>query len=233
MLYFAHIPKCGGTTIKQLFYSAVGIENCIKVWDRNFGADFSETDFASLGADVLRGKKAIVGHLKFQQALQNKHLRTLHENGNLHTVSVVRHPLDRQMSLFNYVRAKKDHPGHLRVSKMGFEEFATNQQANFQLNFLRSHEGEPVASIFSRMSVYPIEHSEELVRRWLERMTNQRVKPMQKLNITSATYPDMVPYKSSDLKPSHVAAMRRKHNLDYELYTYSRRIQAEPVPSQR
>jgi len=223
MLYFPHIPKCGGTTIKHLFYSAVGIDNCLKIWNRSFGADYNPDEFVELESGVFSSVKAIVGHLPFKQALKNRCIRTLYEKGIVQAVSVVRDPLDRVVSLFNYMRANKSHPGHSRVREFELEKFAFNQRANFQTAFLRAHDGESVESICSRMYVFPIEQSELRVRQWLEETISQRVNPVRKANITVDAFPDSTQVKSIELNPHQVSAFTQKHYQDYELYNLSKR----------
>jgi hypothetical protein len=222
MLYFPHIPKCGGTTIKELFYSAVGRDHCIKIWDHRFESDVEADEFADLGSEVIYSKKAIVGHLLFRKMLVNKFAKELYTQNTLNVVTVVRNPIDRILSLFNYVNANEDHPHHKRIKEVDPFQFVLNQPSNIQHKFLQAYGNESVESICNRISIFPIEDSTKLVTEWIANKTGQTARPVRKLNVTADAFPDFIPFKRSALSPSQVATFEQKHQQDYELYEYSR-----------
>lgn len=222
MMYFIHIPKCGGTTIKELFYSAIEVNRCLTVWDTRFGAMVKPDEFAGVSAEVLNFRKAIIGHLPFSTMLENKHARILYEQDKLKMVTIVRDPIDRIISLLNYVKANKNHPGHTRANQLDPFVFMFKHTENMQHKFLRVSETESIESICKRIAVFPLEDSEQGIRCWMEKATNLSIKPVEKANVTARQFPDSKPLLREELNPSQIAALEEKHFRDYELYEYSK-----------
>ncbi len=107
-LFFVHIPKCAGTSFRRL----------LKRW---YGRDVLFVDGGGSGelarAAAVRQAppKAIAGHLAF---------------GTHHAipcrpyyVGLVRHPLDRFVSLYKHARTTPDHLFHAQASRMELEPF--------------------------------------------------------------------------------------------------------------
>jgi len=224
MLYFPHIPKCGGTTVKKLFYAAVGRDHCIKIWDHRFDSNFEADEFAGLGSEVFCLKEAIVGHLSFRKMLANKYAKELYVQDKLKVVTVVRSPINRIISLLNYINANEKHPSHDRIKEIDPFQFVLNQPANVQYNFLQVHGTESVESICNRISVFPIEDSTKLVAKWLENITGQGVNPVNKLNVMAVNFPDFAPFTCRELSSSQVAILNEKHDMDYKLYEHSKLV---------
>ena len=129
-LFFVHIPKCAGSSFRQV----------LKRW---FGpaALFLDThDERSLRLAVDRRggpPRAIAGHIPFG----------LHDGLPLRPcyVSLVRHPLDRFLSLYKHARRTLGHPLHPAASRLDLEAFydfslrearARNATVGVQCHFL-------------------------------------------------------------------------------------------------
>jgi len=218
LLYFPHIPKCGGTTIKRLINSAVGRANCLRVWNKDFGGDVSREEFVTLGKAVFETKKAIVGHLPLGRALSNEHLKRLHDNGELKTFTIVRDPIDRRISLYNYMRSWSGHPRHEKIKEVDPIEFILHPPWNFQSDYLRESKDEPVESILQRIAVFPIDGSELSIRRWLEIQIGQKLSPASKANVTSVKFPDLSHFKRSLLTSDQISFLKSKHDVDFCLF---------------
>ncbi len=103
IVYFPHIPKTGGQTILHGFYKTFGFKKCIKVWNPDFGADVSPKNFPYLNSKQFEGISAVVGHLSLSQFLKNRYTKKEFERGNVKILTSVRDPIERILSLYNYV----------------------------------------------------------------------------------------------------------------------------------
>ena len=107
-LFFIHIPKCAGTSFRRV----------LKSW---YGSDALFVDSGGLAeitraaSERARPPRAIAGHFAF---------------GAHHAVpcqpyyvTLVRHPLDRFVSLYQHARAVSDHLFHDAAARMELEPF--------------------------------------------------------------------------------------------------------------
>lgn len=89
MIYFPHIPKAGGTTLKKKFYKAFGENNCLKVWN-GFASNAEVADFHQISD--LKQYSAIVGHLPvsiFLEKVTFDDLHTTSENGDVISRNII------------------------------------------------------------------------------------------------------------------------------------------------
>ena len=118
-LFFVHIPKCAGSSFRLV----------LKRWFGP-GALFLDThDERALRTAVGRTRvppRAIAGHIPFG----------LHDGLSLRPcyVSLVRHPLDRFISLYKHARRTLGHPLHPAASRLDLEAFY-----DFSLRDARAH----------------------------------------------------------------------------------------------
>lgn len=221
MIYFPHIPKCGGTTVKELFYSVFGIDGCLKVWGKGFASDVEPDEFAAVEREFLYSKKAIVGHLSFKQLLRNEYAQELYMADKLKVITIVRDPIDRIISLFNYASAYSEHPNHDQIKEIQPLQYIMDEPANKQCKFLRLNEIETVDSISNRISIIPLNNSIEIVTSWIKTTTGMSARSIPRLNVTAESFPDFVPFKRSTLTAVQINLLKQKHREDYRLYETS------------
>ena len=159
LVFFPHIPKAGGQTLIQGFYEAFGAEKCIKVWDPNFGADIDPAEFRNLSPDRFKGMSAVVGHLPVENFFENAYARGRFDSGRVRILTSVRHPIQRIISLYNYIAHSEQHPSHEEVRNISPVDFLLSQPADFQYHFLRWGDVATPEALFGAMEIFPIEQS--------------------------------------------------------------------------
>lgn len=119
MIYFIHIPKCGGSTVRNYIRTALSDSRALadqrqtiyvygaqgKMGDFNISSD----DLPNFGSTLSPAyTKAIIGHYNYRQLS----LYLNHENTYPSTFSIVREPIARFISNINYIKLNPTHPGH-------------------------------------------------------------------------------------------------------------------------
>ena len=165
-LFFVHIPKCAGSSFRQV----------LKHW---FGRDalFLDTHDASelerAVKRIGRPPRAIAGHIPFG----------LHGGLKLRPcyVSLVRHPLDRLISIHGHAQRTPGHPLHVDAASMDVEAFyhftlsnpgGRNRTVGIQCHFLSgARTFEEARSVIDRSYalVAPIERYDDFVEACAER----------------------------------------------------------------
>ncbi len=209
-LFFVHIPKCAGSSFRQV----------LKRW---FGAEalFLDThDEAELkgAADRLGAPpRAIAGHIPYG----------LH--GELPVrpcyVSLVRHPLDRFVSFYKHARRTPTHPMHPAASRLDLESFydfslndarARGSTVAVQCFFLsRGRAFEAAREVIDRRYALlaPTERYEEFVIACAERFG--RAPPETPARNVADSTPDLDAARTA-LEPR----IARDHGEDLRLYHY-------------
>lgn len=225
MIYFPHIPKSGGTTIKQVFDKNLQRENCIGVWDKQFGAKFSPQEFTTVNSNLINNYLAVYGHINVRTAMKNKQMEEYQETGRLLIISAVRDPVDRMISLFNFMRVNKRHPSHsyfVDLGLEGFVSFCKINQVNFQYHFLKKSDTDTVSDILNNIIVFSLSDSIKGFSSTLSLISGLPEIQYKKTNVTSErSCGSTVLYKKSDLPPALLAEIVKANNLDYELYERS------------
>lgn len=225
MIYFPHIPKAGGTTLRQIFDRNLGRSNIIGVWDKKFRADFNADEFPLLQYSDLSGKLAVYGHLNVSTALENKAFKSLSQSNALLTISAVREPIDRIVSLFNYIRANKRHPPHQNFAPLGligFVNFCKTQSPNYQYNFLKSSSNESVSDILSSVVTFSLESSITGYSRSLSLISGKEEVNYPKVNVTADRNSEYELFTRADIPEDLLSEIMSSHSLDYELYNKSK-----------
>jgi hypothetical protein len=217
MYYFAHIPKAGGTTLKQMFYEAYGNENCLKVWDSNT-SNVKASLFSTLTEADLLGYKAIVGHLRLNQFYENRYINSFIEKRGLKTVTTIREPISRIISLYNYMAVNKEHPSHDKMKNTKAINFLLNHPVNFQFNFLSRSPAVAVNDIAEDITLVSLDHSVEVFARLLSEVTGRKINKIPPQNVTSKMNKNFRYFSKKDLSPAELSLLSEKHYLDIELY---------------
>lgn len=108
--FYIHVPKTGGTSLRDIFYKNLPEGETLFV-DR-------ENDIKFYTEENLKDLRAIGGHLplwKFMRTDRGKSYPCI-------KFAVLRDPLDRLLSLYNYLSVSK-HEDHRKYYGLGFEDF--------------------------------------------------------------------------------------------------------------
>ncbi|MDR7125688.1 sulfotransferase family 2 domain-containing protein [Pseudotabrizicola sp. 4114] len=174
MHIFLHIPKCGGSTIRQLYYQA--FERVLLV---QANGDIDTSVFPTL--PDLNQYDAVIGHLQVRHMIQ--HPDALALNPVLH--SVIRDPIDRLISLWNFIRVYPSHRLHAKAKQTTGVQFVMSQAQNQQAGFLglgKLFDGVP--DIIDRVTCVPLEHSVDYFSAYF----SDRVPPTtERIKITNTT----------------------------------------------
>ncbi|WP_417478118.1 sulfotransferase family 2 domain-containing protein [Maricaulis sp.] len=122
---FNHIPKTAGTAFKKSLLRNVGEERFLDI----IHPDKAKID-ETLAVTNTRDLTWICAnfHNKQIESLRNTDGRALR------IVTMLRHPVQRGMSLYRFVRNKKSHALYGRISKMDLLEFARDDALDRQLS---------------------------------------------------------------------------------------------------
>lgn len=111
---FVHLPKTGGMSLHTTIAQALGPEMVLRVGDAAGHAAFLE-----MGPDELAGYAFISGHFTLTEALERT--RT-----GARFVTLLRDPVARLLSAFNYMATWSQHPLHEQFRDRGFAEFVAD-----------------------------------------------------------------------------------------------------------
>ncbi|BAU43595.1 Sulfotransferase family protein [Leptolyngbya sp. O-77] len=112
-LYFCHIPKTAGMTFRTILEDYFACEEICPATLSNQIADYTP--------EQLREYRLFRGHLGFVN------IPGLLAGKNLIKVTVLREPVSRVISHYEYIRRTPDDPYYESVSQMTLEEFATGE----------------------------------------------------------------------------------------------------------
>jgi hypothetical protein len=134
-LFFPHIQKTGGLQIYSSLYKYLGRENCLVLGSTQTGADYSPQDFQKLNLN-FSNYKALFGHITIGEAFRNSNFKSFITNVNHTCFSIVRDPVTRIISLYNFIVRWRSHPLSDNVYSLGFEKFSLSMPSNIQSAFL-------------------------------------------------------------------------------------------------
>jgi hypothetical protein len=211
MIYFPHIPKAGGTTLKQLFYNAYGKNKCLNVWN-GFGSDVNVYDFPNISN--LEEHSAIVGHLPVKVFLKNATANYLFKNNKIKIITSVRDPLERLISQYNYMRVYEKHPGHTKHLSTTLSDYLLSQVGNQQVSFLSF--GDEIS--IDDFELFPIETAVENFAAFLENETGKYIDRVNPRNRSSDMAGEHTLSSVDDLSNDVILELQEKHLKDLALY---------------
>ena len=181
MICFLHIPKCGGSTIRQYIRTSLRSNSCQtdtrktifvygnqgKIGDFNTDSDGLSCLASECPPAII---KAIIGHFTYESLA--KYLG--HCNTYSCSFSISRHPLARLISNMNYIRTNPSHKAYNFFSSIDQDNLFSycksagmNDASTFQLRFLTGLDHSNAINDIpnaielakSRVKIYKIENS--------------------------------------------------------------------------
>lgn len=223
LAFFPHIPQTGGHALHDGFLKAFGQKKCLKIWNPRFGADIAPTLYPRINMQHFANISAVFGYLTMTQFSRNQYCHSLLNDDRVRIFTSVREPIDRIISLYNYIRLSPRHPNHASTMKMSLSEFALLVPANFQYHYLALNSLESIDSIQSRMEISPTGNARHGLDLFLLRHFHITLSGPEIENESQA------PNKAKILQPSSIdnidqgtiRHLKTIHHLDVELYTAS------------
>ncbi len=113
-IIFLHLPKTGGTTLRQLFYSQYSYLKLNEIYTVNRTRD--TPIFEQLSSDKKEHIKVLVGHFSYGI---HKHFKK-----PFSYVSFMREPIKRILSAYNYAKTNSKHDFYKEINEHNLEPVA-------------------------------------------------------------------------------------------------------------
>lgn len=220
LIFFPHIPKAGGESLKHGFYEAFGRDKCIKVWQSS-GSDTTSRKFPDLDGKKLEAASAVVGHLPLASFLSNVYAKREFDQGNVKIITSVRDPIERLVSEYNYISRNNAHPIHHKVRQLSAIDYIRTQPANFQFSFLKPFVDSTIVDIKRTILIFPVENSIQCFQDYFCHNLDIKLSSMKIRNKTIDIKGDSKLFRSSDLDNRDFHFLREKHEIDFALYSMS------------
>lgn len=214
LIYFPHIPKTGGQTLLVGFYRAFGFDACLKVWDPRFGADIEVKAFPGVSAEKLQTVAAVVGHLPCRVFFENPFFLDKENRNNLFILTCVRNPIERMLSLYNYITNFPEHPYHAYLINTPVDDFLLKQPCNYQFKFLSSMYTDSLEGI----TIIPIEHSVSVFCNFIKSFSGKIIDSLEARNSSENFGEKNKLVRLDDLPAQVVEQLMNKNDLDFQMY---------------
>lgn len=114
---FLHLPRTAGTSFQRVAENFLGKSRILAI----YGSDIESPKEVIRHADLTR-IKLIRGHFSYgvHEALPSEYAN------RFKYFTIVRHPVDRVVSLYNYIRRSRPHSFHTVVKDMSLLDFVTS-----------------------------------------------------------------------------------------------------------
>ena len=197
LLYFAHVPKCGGASVDEYLIARFGKDN--------FG--FLDSRFKSGGSSWYKSSPQ---HITWHDLLQ-----FMPEKIFDHKFAVVRHPMNRVISMYKFNRKKllgQDFSTWLRTLVL------SSQQDRY---YLDNHIRRAVDIIPSNSTIFKLENGLDNITEWLDQITETGARHDLKIGHSnkspeSATIPDI------EITDYDVDLVYNLYQKDYEYFNYTK-----------
>ena len=218
IVYFPHMPKTGGYSLYQGFNKAFGVNKCIRVGAAHIGADVTPEDFANLNSKEFENISAVIGHLSVSQFLTNSYARSEFEKGNVKVLTSVREPIQRLVSLYNYIFYNKNHRRHKKIQNVSPIDFIMQEPANYQFNFLKPKPESTLNDIYEIMEIFPIEKSLDRLTVFFAKNYNIKIGHLEVENKSIDWANGKKLICLDDLPRDALKDLQKKHQKDLDLY---------------
>lgn len=108
---FIHLPKTGGFALHAALARALPPERVLRIGD-----EAEHAAFLAMAPDQVAGQALVSGHVTVNEALERA-------RPDARFVTLLRDPVARLISAFNYMATWQDHPLHAEFRDRGFAEF--------------------------------------------------------------------------------------------------------------
>lgn len=217
MIYFPHIPKAGGTTLKSIFYQTVGRDKCFKVWSGGYDSNCSPNEFHMVNGKELKKYHAVVGHLPVRNFYSNTYINTLLNREKIHIITSVRDPIERLISLYNYSKLYTKHPNHKLMQGVDPIKFISCQPANQQYDFLKENDEQIITNLISTIDIFLIDDSVPSFSKILYAKTGIKPNNIKTMNITSKISENKELFNINKIPHDLLEKLRQNHSKDYAL----------------
>lgn len=159
-----------------------------------------------------------MGHLPMKMFLMNDYAREEYDQGRLVCMSVVREPIERLVSGYNYLRYHQEDELRERVENLSLDHFMELAAVNQQAEFLKFGEEIDLAESFSKVELYPLSHAVEGIGASCRKHFGKGFRKLPIVNTSKGNAGGRQLSHVSDIGPSLMSELREKHALDIELY---------------
>jgi hypothetical protein len=128
-LVFIHHPKTGGMSLHTAITNALPPAATLRIGDAA-----EHAAFLRMGRPALRDRRFISGHIGLEEAL-------VRAQPHARFVTVMRDPIARILSSFNYMATWADHPLHATFRDLTFGEYVHSAGENLQSQACRQLTG--------------------------------------------------------------------------------------------
>jgi hypothetical protein len=231
---FIHIPKTGGSTMRQIILNNVDPRRTLTV-----GSDHEKTmrEFAALSQHERDHYVAALGHLRYG-------VHRFFSNGTPRYFTMMRHPVERTLSNYSYALEKPRQPHHTQIGQMTFLEFVSDQrlgqkQAMWLMGYIPSENA--TLEVYGRELPLPPDHFDILKKRISEEFVLAGV--LERYDASLLLLQDIFNWKHvyyeranttkkrlryKDLNAEEKRAMDALTGPDFELYDWVRaRLEAQ------
>ncbi|RVT57208.1 sulfotransferase family 2 domain-containing protein [Niallia taxi] len=208
---FLHIPKTGGTTLNSVFTR----QYTVKEFHNHDLFDRKIIPLSELDKEHKKRINAISGH----------HFYGIHEHFNkpYRYFTMLRHPVDRVLSLYYYLK-ENDYPGYEWMKEMTLEEFveATPEAQNNQTTLLCGYPINPDVNIAKeRIMSFDMVGITELFNESLylfKKTFKWHNIQYRKMNMTKSRL-------TKEVLPEETLRLIEKYNeMDIEVYDYAKKL---------
>jgi len=214
---FIHIPKCGGSTIRDAMISHYGTESVVKVyggsWSPNY---FSKEGFIRALHDGFDAQvKALCGHFSLSDLDD-------YVDANARMFTAVRDPIEREISNINYLKVSPGHRRHqygMGINETNLFDRLRNKRSNIQSDVLSFDGSESrLKELHDRIQIFRVENISELLISlgYLKSEDGLEIKNVTKERLGGLRENDLV--RVEMLSKDQVSSLRDVFSRDYLLY---------------
>lgn len=210
-IVFSHIPKTAGTSLHRVFMNLLaGSDRTFKYFMRSDGVPPER-----FGTRTLPENWAFIGgHIQLRYLMENEGLDLNDPDTVL--LSYMRDPVDRMISLYNFIRVTPRHRLHDEVNGMSAEDFLMSEPANVHMDFLTMKGARPECRVLLAAVDHLAETGAELASELMGRDIG--VEAFQKRHNEGRKEEGVTPITRGSLSDAALQKLEQRHAEDAALY---------------